>query len=300
MKTIKSKLFMILAALSLAAVPCHALTITYNYVPVGTNFPTFSTNNFGISQATPVSGGFLHPDQTGLNLLRINTILVRAGDYWGTIFTENRSLTIDWGFCLQANLPTGANAGSYPTAWTSGGQPSGNISRGSLAISTTQHFFIDYTPTSWSEYPAVEVRYIPHPSVVGNIEYARFTGTVTSGNPANQDLYSIFLHEIGHLLGMSTSSGKYNSETSADHDIDVTGTRPIAGVSWNVSGSHLSTAWNGTVLQYGLMRSIFTGRREWPTQSDISCIAQIQNWYVESWGAGGGGMQTPDANWIVH
>jgi hypothetical protein len=124
------------------------------------------------------------------------------------------------------------------------------------------------------------------------VEIGRFTETNASGHASHRDLYTIMLHEFGHLLGMAWNSWRYGSET-ADGDIDVVTWHVNPGLSWLSESSHITYAGNPNVLMFPRVPA---GHRRWPSQADISCLSQISGWWTTSWGDGGGGVTGLAAN----
>lgn len=295
MKNLAAKSFTALAALALAAAPCHALTVICNYVPVGSTIP-------GIGTSRAINPALCHPDGgASIDLLMFKHTVLAGAIYWTGIYTFSTSdtLTIDYGLCDASNLPTGAVAGSGPSGFVTSGPGTGNINRCSLGISVSHNFYLDPDTYTWNEYgtgavTSTNVAYPGHPGQF--VEDERFTTSGGAGDASFSDLFDIVMHEIGHELGMSSGSTKYNNET-LDGDIDVTAGRPIPGISWlsNDHRGHLTYTGQPHSLMYPNDQ---TGQRKWPSQADISCIAQIEGWWVGAWdwAPGGGGPQGLAAN----
>jgi hypothetical protein len=292
----------------LASGESHALTIVLNRVNAGKSFPGSATN---WSPVVAPDVAFMHPTPTSTLTadIRSLTVMRAAADYWQTVYTfsPNDVLTIYWGFLDRAQMG-GSNVLAKARINTINGI--GLITVGSIGLNknpggnpAANGWYVDTNPATWSEYPnggvvhSTNIPYFGHPGRY--VEDERFTDQNNSGvgDTLWQDMFTFVLHEMGHMLGMSTGLPRYNSQVSPDNDIDVTAPRPIPGLQWMSTGGHLTYSGQPQSLMFPTGQP---GRRKWPSQGDISCIAQIEGWWVGSWGAGGGGVQGLAANEPPH
>ena len=262
----------------------YAITIVLNEAAVGSTLP--SSNHVVVAADTscmyPSNGNY-------------RAVIRAAANYWQTIYTLPYTVTITWGF---VNLGSGTNAATVGTHLQQGGSAAGTIDQGTLALNSKPGpcWYIDSNANTWGEFPssgAVTSAQIPYNGRPGQmVEVGRFTNVSASGNTSHKDLFSTVLHELGHLLGMTPHTWRYTNEVT-DGDIDVVSWHVCPGLSWLSSGGHLIFAGNPRLL---MSPTGPNGRREWPSQGDISTISQISDWWTTSWGAGGGGVTGVAAN----
>lgn len=269
--------------ISASAAPSYATTFVLQEAAIGTNFPGRP------EVAVGVNANCIFPRGNS-----VRRVVQAAADYWASIYTLPYNITLTWGFAsLSSNI--GAQAGVVSLQQSGAG--AGLINAAYLEINTNPSncWYVDSVPTSFWEFPngVVTSQAIPYWNQPGReVEVGRFTGVSTSGDPAHSDLYTSVIHEMGHLLGMSSGTWRYTNEV-VDNDIDVVTWHVNAGLSWLSWSAHL-TAWqNPNVLMW---TGIPVGQRRWPSQADISCISQISGWWTTSWGDGGGGVTGLAAN----
>jgi hypothetical protein len=265
--------------------PCHAINFVLAEVPAGSSFPN------GLGAAVAPDRTCMYPS-TGDYAAAVRAAAV----YWGTIYTQAVTITIRWGF--SQNLPADTLGDASATSTITSGSMAGDVVSGVLRFNQrpSSCWYIDPDPTTFSEYPnggTVSSEQIPYFNQPGKqVEVGRYTISSGGGNTGHADLFSSALHELGHLLGLTTGTWRYTNEVT-DGDIDVLSPHPCPNLSWMSSGGHLTYSGNPRMLMFPSMPS---GRRTWPSQADVSTIAQVSNWFVQTWGTGGGGVTGVAAN----
>jgi hypothetical protein len=265
----------------LAPSPAKAITIILEEVRAGQVFPV--GNSRRALSASDANTAYMWPSSGDYR-----RVVRAAADYWERIYTLPFVITISWGFAEGAAL----NA-PLAQAWRfliqSGTRADGLVTHGVIAInrSPPAGWYVDYDCETWSEYPGTRSDAIPYWQQPGKaVEHSRYTEYSSNVNASRVDLFTTVLHEMGHVLGLLTDTPRYDNEVS-DGDIDVVPPRPAAKISWTSSGGHLTHPDS----PFGLMApGIQPGRRKWPSQADISCIAEVSDWWTTSWGDGGGGV----------
>jgi len=144
---------------------------------------------------------------------------------------------------------------------------------GTIGIPNMHELFLDATPDGNEEYatPALTDATLGGTSLNYGVG---FTGG--AGAAAGFDLFTILLHEIGHVLG----SGPNAFPDYADGDVDVTAPRPLAGLSLPVAGGccHLDTPAGDFDLEPVMFPFIDPGERRWISDADLLFVAQGGGW----------------------
>jgi len=214
------------------------------------------------AEALSIQGQFLastgpdgDPGHGGGN---IQTLFGAAAQLWEAAILDDVTVTIDY-FWDENPGPLGYSFGDGRT--------------GTIGIPNMHELFLDATPDGNEEYatPALTDATLGGTSLNYGVG---FTGG--AGAAAGFDLFTILLHEIGHVLG----SGPNAFPDYADGDVDVTAPRPLAGLSLPVAGGccHLDTPAGDFDLEPVMFPFIDPGERRWISDADLLFVAQGGGW----------------------
>lgn len=299
-----------LALLALAGIsPVAALDITLT--PVPDTDPTFG------SEVTT------HADDPGN--LHFDRILRAAADYWERVIPEDHDLEVFYYYSnarLQQNRNSIAHASPIATDPTQGRITQGRVrvtaNESSLidadADGVIDDLFIDLNdPLDWyfDPTPAFHEEFDLQPTLNQSLDAAtrttifgfngtfpsaleiNYQGTTIPGAPAeaanNFDLYSTLLHELGHLLGMSSGTAPDGSviytaafnEAGTDLSFDPD---PSLCNGWSNIGFATRITTNGNIDHSHVAcpgclmnTSGGRGRRRLPTTSDYLALSSAPN-----------------------
>lgn len=216
-------------------------------------------------------------DPGGAELQRI---MRAAADYWEDIFPVDHTINIRYRY---DDVAPWANARLYyPNPIDSDDR----IKKGTIRFDINSAWYYDPTPFDNSEFTMNSTAFFDASSGTQSI----YSGAQNSlevgfgGSKINAtgegDLFHIALHEMGHLLGVSSFSPRFSAETS-DGDVDFSyrnpGSSGSTSITANSGGGHLGAA--SSEAQESLMGpGTPSDYRSLPTATDILVIAALNGW----------------------
>lgn len=135
----------------------------------------------------------------------IQAVFAAAASFWERVLLDDRTVTI-------------------PFRWVEGSSGLGFSDGTSVFISRDLDWFVDSTPLLGEEYLSTTSGTAVIDGVTLNYHRGLAGGT---GAATGYDLFTVMLHEIGHVL----SFGPDASAEWADGDVDITAPLPLAGIS---------------------------------------------------------------------
>ena len=215
--------------------PAAAITIVGNYVP----FATGPDND-------PASGGG-----------NIEAVFEAAAHQWELAILDNATVSIDF---FWEPIPD-ALAFSF-----------GDTLTGSIAVTTMADWFVDATPETSEEYLTEELSY----ATLGGTTLTYGLGFSGGFDPADgHDLFTVLLHEIGHVL----SAGPNIGTECSDGDVDVTSPLPFAGVAIPTFNCfHVGLPAGYTGFNPLMFPFVSTGERSFISDADLLYVAQNGGW----------------------
>jgi hypothetical protein len=245
---------------------------------------------------------------------RADRLLSEAIARWQEIYGHPNqgtfTITVDWGFVDRSFI--GGNAATLATGFDANGRCIAfSVVIAAIPFSSSKGdvlWYLDPDGRTATEFDSAgPIQRTATAWGDKQIEIGRFTSTVTSGDASNGDLLTAFMHEMTHGLGL-TGVGPLYDRYANEHDgwVDIVPWRVLAPSSWQFNhtsdpghlrifqGGPTGQVTLGTTLNGGAYTT--SGRRVWPTQGDIAVDAQISEWFVSSWGSGGGGVTGVPAN----
>jgi hypothetical protein len=181
----------------------------------------------------------------------IAALFEAAAGEWEAVLLDDRTLTIPFG-------------------WVSGSDPLGFTDGVEIYIPAGNPWFLDPTPSASEEYASSQLS-------TANIGGTSLNYSITRGGAVGAatgfDLFSVLLHEIGHILSFGVDA----FADYADGDVDITAPLPLAGLSlptFNGGCCHLGTP-AGYVGDSPLMFPFFDqGERRFISDADLLFVAQ--------------------------
>jgi hypothetical protein len=136
----------------------------------------------------------------------------------------------------------GTNVTSFNGSFLQGWPTAANISIGSGPNGDGSGYFLDPTPSDWSEFR-------------GNI-VTPYSGLAQAGSPAagKLDLYTVVLHELGHALGFGAYTRLQTTGYATDTGVLASPGQPGLGYLWVFDGpsvTHLTTSDDAGVKDAG-------------------------------------------------
>lgn len=239
-----------------AAQPSDAITI--NLIEK-TNGQAFDLSGVQIGSA-----GANAPTTTGTGTLA--NIMQAAADYWSGIIQDVGTLNIQFGWSALGGNTLGAATQFVSPRDFSGGGRVGVIRFDSDG---TSPFYLDDDPTTTEHFGPLRVakQDLGGGEMSVGVSYGMRTGPAAG----RFDLFSIALHEIGHLLGL----GELNQANDPNFNgVFNIASGPFAGAALpltSAGGGHLSP----DAFPNALLQPFTNGDRRLASDADIAAIAQI-------------------------
>jgi hypothetical protein len=188
----------------------------------------------------------------------IEAVFDAAARLWEETILDDVTVTIDFGW-QDGPGPLGFSFGDSRT--------------GSIFIPNVHDWFVDATPETSEEYTTPEIAYATLDGIAVNYG-SGFTGGL--GAAGGYDLFTILLHEIGHVLAFGPDA----FADYADGDVDVTAPRPVSGLSIPVANGccHVAVPDGYTGVYPLLFPFVDVGERRFISDADLLFVAQGGGW----------------------
>jgi len=245
-----------------------------------TNSPGLTINLVKADDADTINPSF------DSDLSQLEPIMVAAADYWTDVIKDDHTLTIIFDYQNLADDSLGESEVQIIA-------PNGHASQGTVTFDTRdidgvlRPWYFDSTPRMDEEFSMNQV-------LVADLTPSA-TALYYEGTPPGQlevgywgnffhdtgqlDLYTIALHEIGHILGMSLDLSSYNSEIAGDNTLDFS--PPYLG--GNIVEAHLFSTSGEDRAHLRAPDALMSpargnGDRNLPSATDIFAVASGGNW----------------------
>ncbi len=261
----------LLLSLVFALIPATAFSVTINVAP----HPEFGNEMLGFESPAYDPNGD-----------KLQAIMEAAALYWGDIIRDPHVINVHY-FYKDTN---GSFLGwaCYPNVTET--QCAGDLeaipNQGWIAIDSDREWFFDPTPYNHSEFdmqqtlardltPAELTEYFS--GLVPELLEVTYHGDALPSAPEadtpNIDMFSVVLHEMGHLLGMANA---INGDEVTD---DVYDFDPVF-VDQAAIGARVNVVEGDDHLQAvnSLMEPMGSGQRKLPTATDVFAISAVPGW----------------------
>ena len=184
----------------------------------------------------------------------IQDVFAAAANLWELAILDDATVAIDY-------------------YWDPGSDPLGYTDGISIGIPRGNPWFVDATPDTSEEYSSATQANAALDGTTLNYGVG-FTGGI--GAAVGFDLFTVLVHEIGHIL----SFGPNAFSDWADGDADITSPRPLAGLSLPVAGGccHLDTPLGYSGIDPVLFPFLAAGERRLISDADLLFVAQGGEW----------------------
>lgn len=192
------------------ALPAQAISINLNRIGAGDLLPI--TGDTADAAPASVQGGGT-----------LDAIMQAAADYWESVFSDTHVFNIAYGWADLA----GSTLGQAVQFIAPPPGPGGEVRFDSTGIT----WFLDSTPFDASEYTTET---LSQQDLGGGVVNTGWQYTGATGNAAGAfDLFSVAIHEVGHLLGVAgfsfpTIPDRITGDPIPQR-IELTAPRPFAG-----------------------------------------------------------------------
>ena len=227
-----------------------------------------------------------HPDFDP-NLARLAPIMQAAANYWEGMILGNHVVDITYGY-LNLDLPILGQADVQGFDMATGRPTVGAVAFDTInnANGEEREWFFDTTPTNHSEFSMHQVLVRDLNTQAQNLYYngsppelleVGFWGDYIDADQGT-DMLTVALHEIGHILGLSSELPNFDNQTAADGDFDFSPSF--------VNGASVAAAWfaeddqdhiraSDATMTSGFARN---GDRNLPGATDVFAIASVGGW----------------------
>ena len=210
-----------------------------------------------------------------------------AANYWEGMILGNHVVDITYGY-LNLDLPILGQADVQGFEAATGRPTVGAVAFDTInnANGEEREWFFDTTPANHSEFSMHQVLVRDLNTQAQNLYYngtppelleVGFWGDYI-GADQGTDMLTVALHEIGHILGLSSELPNFDNQTAADGDFDFS--------SSFVNGASVAAAWFAEDDQDHLRASDATmtsgfarnGDRNLPGATEVFAIASVGGW----------------------
>lgn len=273
--------------------PAHALDFNFTYNADASTPPSDISNSFG-----PIN------DDDGQDLLNMMEV---AGDMWADIILDDFTVNVEVRYQAPANPGNSAFASTFADhPDNTDDQPATDGARvqwGMIILNPNRKWWVDSSPLGHSEFDMAQTLYrdLPSDQQTGwfngsppALLEAGFSGAVNSSAPdamqfpgsedatvRSRDMLTYALHEIGHMLGVSSVSAAADEfETDGDYDIspNLAGGSVFAIESASTSDGHITSTPTSPTAPVLMHTNNLCCARRLPSALDVMAAESTANW----------------------